>query len=118
MQNQQQGIINPKYCAPHNVDLAIVRKVLTLTDTFSVTDVNSKMIFNLSASLLTLHNHRVLVDAAGQPVVTLRRKGATGECEFRNQFGAIVKGLFLLLEDDVGHCSFQTYEVMIIIAIH
>ncbi|XP_047176538.1 protein LURP-one-related 15-like [Vigna umbellata] len=77
MQNQQQGIINPKYCSPHNVDLAIVRKVLTLTDTFSVTDVNSKMIFNLSSSLMTLHNHRVLVDAAGQPVVTLRRKMTT-----------------------------------------
>lgn len=73
MQNQQ-GIINPKYCAPHNVDLAIVRKVLTLADTFSVTDVNGKMIFNLSASLMTLHDHRVLLDAASQPVVTLRRK--------------------------------------------
>ncbi|XP_027908405.1 protein LURP-one-related 15-like isoform X2 [Vigna unguiculata] len=48
MQNQQQGIINPKYCAPHNVDLAIVRK-----------------------------DHRVLLDAAGEPVVTLRRKMTT-----------------------------------------
>ncbi|WVZ17864.1 hypothetical protein V8G54_010846 [Vigna mungo] len=77
MQNQQQGIINPKYCAPHNVDIAIVRKVLTLADTFSVTDVNGKMIFNLSASLMTLHDHRVLLDAAGEPVVTLRRKMMT-----------------------------------------
>jgi len=77
MQNQQQrpsAIINPKYCAPYNVDLVIVRKVLALADSFSVTDVNGKMVFNLSASLMTLHDHRVLVDAAGEPVVTLHRK--------------------------------------------
>ncbi|RDX86601.1 Protein LURP-one-related 15 [Mucuna pruriens] len=75
MQNQQpSGIINPKYCAPHNVDLAIVRKVMTLTDSFTVTDVNGKTVFNLKASLMTLRDHRVLLDAAGQPIVTIRRK--------------------------------------------
>lgn len=75
MQNQQpSGIINPKYCAPYNVDLAIVRKVLALTDSFTVTDVNGKIVFNLKGSLITLHDHRVLLDAAGEPIVTLRRK--------------------------------------------
>ncbi|KAG5088984.1 hypothetical protein GLYMA_01G129100v4 [Glycine max] len=75
MQNQQpSGIINPKYCAPYNVDLAIVRKVLALTDSFTVTDVNGQIVFSLKASLMTLHDHRVLLDAAGEPVVTLRRK--------------------------------------------
>ncbi|XP_020236670.1 protein LURP-one-related 15 [Cajanus cajan] len=74
---QNQGIVNPKYCAPYNVDLAIVRKVLTLADSFTVTDVNGKMVFNLKASLMTLHDHRVLLDAAGEPVLTLRRKMMT-----------------------------------------
>nr|ACU16131.1 unknown [Glycine max] len=75
MQNQRpSGIINPKYCAPYNVDLAIVRKVLTLSDSFTVTDVNGKIVFNLKGSLMTLHDHRVLLDAAGEPIATLRRK--------------------------------------------
>ncbi|KAK7382301.1 hypothetical protein VNO80_01145 [Phaseolus coccineus] len=80
MQNQQQrpsAIINPKYCSPYNVDLVIVRKVLALADSFSVTDVNGKMVFNLTASLMTLHDHRVLVDAVGEPILTLRRKMTT-----------------------------------------
>ncbi|KAL1360105.1 protein LURP-one-related 15-like [Arachis hypogaea] len=81
MQNHQQqmqgfggGIIGPQYCAPYNVDLAIVRKVLTLADSFSVTDINGQSPFTLKGSLLTLQDHRVLLDAAGTPVVTLRRK--------------------------------------------
>ncbi|KAL1368805.1 hypothetical protein HN51_022945 [Arachis hypogaea] len=81
MQNHQQqkqgfggGIIGPQYCAPYNVDLAIVRKVLTLADSFSVTDINGQTLFTLKGSLLTLRDHRVLLDAAGTPVVTLRRK--------------------------------------------
>ncbi|CAJ1948288.1 unnamed protein product [Sphenostylis stenocarpa] len=76
-QHQPSGIINPKYCAPYNVDLAIVRKVLTLADSFSVTDVNGKIVFNLSASLMTLHDHRLLLDAVGKPIVTLLRKKMT-----------------------------------------
>ncbi|KAK7390257.1 hypothetical protein VNO78_25556 [Psophocarpus tetragonolobus] len=78
MQRQKpNGIINPKYCAPYNVDLAIVRKVLTLADTFTITDVNGKMVFNLKASLVTLRHHRVLLDAAGEPIVTIHRKTTT-----------------------------------------
>ncbi|MED6162771.1 hypothetical protein PIB30_073690 [Stylosanthes scabra] len=80
-QQQQQGvsavgggIVGPQYCAPYNVDLAIVRKVLTLADSFSVTDINGQTLFSLKGSLLTLRDHRVLLDAAGRPVVTLRRK--------------------------------------------
>ncbi|KAK7349728.1 hypothetical protein VNO77_07343 [Canavalia gladiata] len=80
MQNQNyssanpSGIINSQYCAPYNIDLAIVRKIMTLADNFTVTDVNGKIVFSLKGSLMTLHDHRVLLDAAGKPVVTLRRK--------------------------------------------
>lgn len=73
-QPSSTGIIGPQYCAPHNVDLLIVRNVVTLADNFTVTNVNGKIIFNLNASLVSLRDHRLLLDAAGKPVVTLRRK--------------------------------------------
>ncbi|KAL1321924.1 hypothetical protein AAHE18_14G160700 [Arachis hypogaea] len=41
---------------------------------FSVTDINGQSLFTLKGSLLTLQDHRVLLDATGTPVVTLRRK--------------------------------------------
>ncbi|KAI4353500.1 hypothetical protein L6164_002445 [Bauhinia variegata] len=68
------AIISPQFCAAYPVDLAVVRKVLTLADNFSVTDINGNIMFKLKGSLLSLHDHRVLLDAAGNPIVTLRRK--------------------------------------------
>jgi len=68
-------IIGPQYCAPYPVDLAIVRKVLTISDgNFVVTDVNGTVIFKVKGKILTLHDRRVLLDGAGNPVVTLREK--------------------------------------------
>ncbi|XP_057458267.1 protein LURP-one-related 15-like [Lotus japonicus] len=68
------GIISPQYCSPYNVDLAVVRKVTALADNFSVINVNGKVVFNLQASLMSINDHRVLLDAAGKPIVTLRQK--------------------------------------------
>ncbi|XP_062166869.1 protein LURP-one-related 15-like [Alnus glutinosa] len=68
-------IIGPQYCAPYPVDLSIVRKVLTISDgNFVVTDVNGTVIFKVKGKILTLHDRRVLLDGAGNPVVTLREK--------------------------------------------
>ncbi|XP_073225963.1 protein LURP-one-related 15-like isoform X1 [Cicer arietinum] len=79
MQKRHQSSINiigPQYRIPHFVDLAIVRKVTTLTDNFTVTDINGKIFFNLKpASLVLLYDHRLLLDAAGKTVgLTLQRK--------------------------------------------
>jgi hypothetical protein len=68
-------IIGPQYCAPYPMDLAIVKKVLTISDgNFAVTDVNGNIVFKVKGSFLTLRDRRVLVDAAGYPITTLRRK--------------------------------------------
>ncbi|MCI81390.1 protein LURP-one-related 15-like, partial [Trifolium medium] len=68
-------IIGPQYCAPYPLDLTIVKKVMTVSDgNFAVTDVNGKIVFKVKGSLLTLRDRRVLVDAAGKPITTLRRK--------------------------------------------
>ncbi|TXG59038.1 hypothetical protein EZV62_016867 [Acer yangbiense] len=70
-------IIGHQYCAPYPVDLAIVRKVMNITDgNFVVQDINNNgnILFKLKGFLMTLHNRRVLFDAAGIPLVTLRGK--------------------------------------------
>ncbi|KAK4582255.1 hypothetical protein RGQ29_025434 [Quercus rubra] len=69
-------VISPHYCAPYPVDLGIVRKVLTLSDgNFVVTDTNGNIIFKVKGVLLTLvHQRRIIVDAAGNPIVTIRDK--------------------------------------------
>lgn len=72
--NPTTGIVGSQYCAPYAVDLAIVRKVMTLADSFTVTDVNGKTLFNLKGSLMSLRDHRVLLDATGKPILKIRRK--------------------------------------------
>jgi uncharacterized protein YxjI len=68
-------IIGPHYCVPHEVNLAIVRKVLNVTSgNFEVTDVNGTVIFKVNQRILSLHGHRVLFDGNGNPVVTIRDK--------------------------------------------
>ncbi|XVF37504.1 hypothetical protein REPUB_Repub20aG0014500 [Reevesia pubescens] len=69
------SIISPHFCAPYPVDLAIVRKVLTITDgNFVVTDINGNIVFKVKGAFLTIRDRRVLLDAAGHPIVTLKQK--------------------------------------------
>ncbi|KAL5806785.1 hypothetical protein ACOSQ4_029518 [Xanthoceras sorbifolium] len=69
------SIVGPQYCAPYPVDLAIVRKVMTITDgNFVVQDINGNILFKVKGSLMTIHDRRVLLDAAGNPLLTLRQK--------------------------------------------
>ncbi|KAJ0088389.1 hypothetical protein Patl1_31486 [Pistacia atlantica] len=73
------SIISPHFCA-HNypIDLAIVRKVMTITDgNFVVQDINGNILFKVKGALLSIHDRRVLIDAAGNPIVTLRRKAVS-----------------------------------------
>nr|ACU19112.1 unknown [Glycine max] len=69
------AVIGPQFCASYPLDLAVVKKVMTLSDgNFVVTDVNGNVVFKVKGSLMTLRDRRILVDAAGNPLVTLRRK--------------------------------------------
>ncbi|KAK7287158.1 hypothetical protein RIF29_00245 [Crotalaria pallida] len=69
-------VLGPQYCAPYPVDLTIVsNKVFGVGgDNFAVKDINGNVIFKVKSSLMTLRDHRLLLDAAGNPIVTLRRK--------------------------------------------
>ncbi|KAI9154611.1 hypothetical protein LWI28_028826 [Acer negundo] len=69
------SIVSPQYCAPYPVDLAIVRKVMTITDgNFVVQDINGNILFKVKGALMSIHDRHVLLDAAGKPLVTLRQK--------------------------------------------
>ncbi|XP_031267648.1 protein LURP-one-related 10-like [Pistacia vera] len=70
------SIIGPQFCGhTYPIDLAIVRKVLTITDgNFVVQDINGNVLFKVKGTLLTVHDRRVLLDSTGNPIVTLRRK--------------------------------------------
>ncbi|KAL4311412.1 hypothetical protein GQ457_01G024250 [Hibiscus cannabinus] len=69
------SIVGPHFCAPYPVDLAIIRKVLTITDgNFVVTDINGNILFKVKGKFLSMHDRRVLLDGAGNPIVTLKQK--------------------------------------------
>lgn len=69
------SIISPHFCSPYPIDLAIVRKVLSITDgNFVVTDINGNIVFKVKGAFLTVHDRRTLLDAAGNPIVTFKKK--------------------------------------------
>ena len=69
------AIIDSQYCIPHQVDLTIVKKVITARDSsFTVTDVNDNVVFMVKSKVVSLRDRLVLNDAAGNTMVTLRRK--------------------------------------------
>ncbi|KAK9289499.1 hypothetical protein L1049_007654 [Liquidambar formosana] len=69
------AVISPQYCAPYPVDLMIVRKLITITDgNFAVTDANGNIIFQVKGTLSSLRDRRVLLDAAGNPIISLQQK--------------------------------------------
>ncbi|KAJ7947173.1 Protein LURP-one-related 15 [Quillaja saponaria] len=68
-------VINSYYCAPDTLNIDIVRKVMRATDgIFVVKDVNGKTIFKVKDSFFTLHDRRVLLDSAGNPLVILYKQ--------------------------------------------
>ncbi|KAL9676234.1 hypothetical protein QQ045_004447 [Rhodiola kirilowii] len=72
------AIVSPQYVSPHPLDLSVVRKFVALTEgNFGVTDLQGNLLFKVKDHLFHIHDHRVLVDANGHPVMTLRKKVRT-----------------------------------------
>ncbi|XP_030466011.1 protein LURP-one-related 15-like [Syzygium oleosum] len=84
MQSAPQPVVGLPYCCPNPVDVAIVRKVMTLSDGNPVvTDNNGNLIFKVKGALLTLHDRKVLSDASGQPILTFRKKIITAHSRWQ-----------------------------------
>ncbi|KAH6769330.1 LURP-one-like protein [Perilla frutescens var. frutescens] len=71
--NHPVSVVSPSFCFPHPIDLAITRKFWKIgTGNFAVNDVRGNLIFKVEEPLFTFREKRVILDAAGRPIVTLR----------------------------------------------
>ncbi|XP_019199683.1 PREDICTED: protein LURP-one-related 10-like [Ipomoea nil] len=69
------AVISPQFIVPYPVDLAVVRKVMTLQEgKFEVLDINGAVMFKVKSKLFSLRDHRVLVDTLDNPIVTFQQK--------------------------------------------
>ncbi|PIN01903.1 hypothetical protein CDL12_25588 [Handroanthus impetiginosus] len=69
------AVIGPQFCVGYPVDLTIVRKLMSLSEgNFGVTDINGNIMFRVKGKLFSLRDRRVLLDAAGNPIITFRQK--------------------------------------------
>ncbi|XXG44191.1 hypothetical protein AAC387_Pa01g4057 [Persea americana] len=72
------SVIGPEYLAPYPVDLTITEKISGLSSrprNYDVTDVNGHVVFKIKGKALSLSEKRLLVDSAGNPLLTLCEKG-------------------------------------------
>ena len=68
-------VVSPQFCMSQPMDLTISRKLMTLEDgTFGVTDLNDNLLFKIRGKVFSLHDRRVLLDAAGNPIITFQQK--------------------------------------------
>ncbi|XP_051130148.1 protein LURP-one-related 15 [Andrographis paniculata] len=69
------AVISPNFCVGYAVDLHIVRKLMTLSEgSFTISDSNGGVMFTTKGKLMTLHDRRLLLDAAGNPIITYQQK--------------------------------------------
>ncbi|KAG5550711.1 hypothetical protein RHGRI_015611 [Rhododendron griersonianum] len=69
------AIISRQFCAPYPVDITIASKLLTINKgNFTATDVNGNVMFRIKGRFFTLHGRHILLDAAGNPMLTLQHK--------------------------------------------
>ncbi|CAH9142130.1 unnamed protein product [Cuscuta epithymum] len=68
-------VISPHFVVPYPVDLAVVRKVMTLQEgKFEVLDVNGNVMFKIKSKILSLRDRRILLDPADNPISTFQQK--------------------------------------------
>lgn len=73
--NNPVPVVGAQFCVPYIVDLAMVRKVMNITDgNFVVTDAHGNLIFKVEGVFLSLLDRRVIVNGTGNPIITLRQK--------------------------------------------
>ncbi|KAF6153730.1 hypothetical protein GIB67_000963 [Kingdonia uniflora] len=66
------AVIGPQYCASYPVDLTVIEKVISIVGNFVVSDVNGNIIFKVKRAMFSIR--RVLFDATGNPLVSIRQK--------------------------------------------
>lgn len=73
--NPAVAVVGQQFMAPYPVDLTIVRKMMSISEgNFGVTDANGNIMFKVKGKFLSLRDRRILLDAAGNPIVSLQQK--------------------------------------------
>ncbi|KAH6777945.1 hypothetical protein C2S51_009257 [Perilla frutescens var. frutescens] len=68
------SVINPNFCVRHSVDLVITKNVWCQGNFVVENAVNGKIMFKIEGSIFSFDHKRVMLDAAGLPIVILRKK--------------------------------------------
>ncbi|KAL2525911.1 Protein LURP-one-related 15 [Abeliophyllum distichum] len=75
---QSGPVISPRFCVSHPVHLFIDKKAFTLRSTrYLVTSADGNLMFKVEKFPLSFHGTLVVLDASGNPVITLRPKKLT-----------------------------------------
>ncbi|KAJ3669427.1 hypothetical protein LUZ60_011377 [Juncus effusus] len=69
------AVVGQQFCAPYVVMLTVTKKAFSLSDgDFVVTDANGGVLMKVQGRLFSLRERRVLCDAAGTPIISLKEK--------------------------------------------
>jgi hypothetical protein len=69
------AVLSQQFCAPYVVPMTVTKKALSLSDgDFTVTDANGGVVLRVKGAIFSVRHRRVLVDAAGQPILTMAKK--------------------------------------------
>ncbi|KAL8102107.1 protein LURP-one-related 10-like [Apium graveolens] len=66
-------VVGKQYTAPYKVDLTLLRKRMKMSEG-KVTDANGNIMFKVNSKVMSLRARRVLLDAAGNPIVSFQKK--------------------------------------------
>ncbi|KAI7745089.1 hypothetical protein M8C21_017789 [Ambrosia artemisiifolia] len=68
-------VVSHQFVSPNPIHMLSGKKLLALSDgNFGVTDVNGNLMFKLKGKLLSVRGRRLLVDGAGNRILTLHKK--------------------------------------------
>ncbi|KAH9309841.1 hypothetical protein KI387_037752 [Taxus chinensis] len=84
-QQQQPAsvMVGQQFCAPYQIELTVQRKRLTFTGgDFTVTDSNKNIVLKVGGKMMSFHDRRLLQDAAGNPLLTMKQKTLTMHCRW------------------------------------
>ncbi|KAJ4978600.1 hypothetical protein NE237_009380 [Protea cynaroides] len=76
-------VVGPNFCSPYPVDLTIVSKGHSVRDNLAVTDVNDNIVFKVKGTLFGIHDRHILLDANGNPVLSMQQKRMTAHSRWQ-----------------------------------
>lgn len=69
-------VVEDSFCVPYQTEMTVKKKYhgFFLNQRYEVLDVNGKLLLQVDGSSLNMQKKRVMRDAAGSPILTMREK--------------------------------------------